>query len=156
MILFQNYFLAPALEAVGMPLLETEGIALGLLVLLYHFVLSVIHRFHGHATLLLPSHIPRPHGRTIGSRASGLSSLDEHKYWPNFTHRFQASTMMPSSLLFRALLALPDPPWVTISSQKLFVDKRILMFQGDCVTHFSDLSSKGISHRGQMNSCDIT
>jgi hypothetical protein len=76
-----------------MPLLETKRTALGLLVLFYHFIFSVIHKLHGHAILLPPSLIPRLHERTIGSRAPVLNSPGEHKYRSDSTGNSQASTV---------------------------------------------------------------
>ena len=129
MILFWNSLSYHFLEAAGMSLLETKRIALCLLVLLHHFMFSIIRRLHGAAVPLLSSFIPRFHERTIGSWASRLNSLDEHKYQSDFTKKSQAPTMFPSSSLFWAFLAVPDPPWTIASSQKPFVARRILMFR---------------------------
>ena len=102
---------------------------MGPLFLFHCFMFFVIHKLHGHAIPLPTSHIPRLHGCTISSRAFGLNSPDEHKFWSNSIEKFQASTMLPSPLSFRALLVLLDPPWTTTSSWNSFMARRILVFR---------------------------
>jgi hypothetical protein len=50
-----KFFPAPFFEVSGMSLLETKRIALGPLVLFYHFMFSIIHKLHERAVPLLPS-----------------------------------------------------------------------------------------------------
>jgi hypothetical protein len=90
---------------------------------------SIIHKLHGRAVLLLPSLIPGLHGHTVGSWASRFNSPNVHKYLSNSTRKFQAPTMLPPPLFFRALLVLLDPPWIIASSWKLFVARRILVLR---------------------------
>jgi hypothetical protein len=116
-------------------LLETKRITLGPFGSALSLHALFYHRLHEHATILLLSHIPRPHGRTIGSQVLGLSSLDEHKYRPNLTKWSQVSTMPPSSLFFRALPTLLDPPWTIVSSWKPIVDRRILVISPESSHH---------------------
>jgi len=125
--------------------IETERITLGLLVLFHRFMLSIVHKLHGHAIPLPLSYIPRLHRLIVGSWAFGLNFLmniniglspsENLKLWSCCLHLHPFERFQLCWIPHGPLLCHESPSW---SEEFLCIERLCRPF----------LSSKGISRRG--------